>query len=88
MILRNSLYILSTLFGVGILLLLIINPIIQGYIAPALLSSANAEITEQISGNFAFIIFTLNTIPYILFFTSFIYLLLIIFRKEEVSQYE
>ena len=84
---KNAVYILSTMFAVGILTLLIINPMLDGYIKPALLNTATPAIQADIEPGMDFAISMVKLVPYAIFFTSIVYLLVLIFRKEEVAGY-
>ena len=84
---RNAIYVLSTMFAIGVLTLLVINPIIEGYVTPALLDTASDSIRETIEPQYALITLGLKLIPYSLFVIGIIYLLIIIFRKERIQQY-
>lgn len=84
---RNAIFILSTLFAIGVLTLLVINPMIEAYVKPALLDTASDSIRETIEPKYALITTGLKLIPYALFGIGIIFLLIIIFRKERVQQY-
>jgi hypothetical protein len=88
MLIRNSLFVIATLFGLGILIMFLIGPAINSYIAPTLLNAADDDVRETIESKFVFIQFMLDKVPYILFFSALIYIIIIAFRKEEVSVYE
>jgi hypothetical protein len=83
----NTIFVLVSIFGLGLLTLLIIGPAIQAYIAPALLSTTTGELNTMLSGKIDFILTMLKLVPYILFAIGIIYLLIIIFRKERVEYY-
>lgn len=84
----NSIYILAVLFGLGILTLLVINPVLSGYIKPALLNAADPSIVDTIEPGMDFTLTMIKYIPYTLFFVAIIYLLILVFRQERVTQYE
>lgn len=84
---RNAVFVLTTMFAVGIVTLLIINPMLDGYIKPALLETASTAIQEDIGPRMDFAVSMVKLVPYTIFFAAIVYLILIIFRKEKVSSY-
>jgi len=84
---QNSVYILTVMFAVGILTIVIMNPILDGYIKPALLDTATPAIQADLEPRMDFAIKMVKLVPYTIFFSGIIYLLILIFRKEQVSGY-
>ena len=68
-------------------MLLVVNPALKGFIAPALLAAGTPAVQAQIAGNYAFILTMVNLVPYILFFVAIVYLIVIVFRRERYTQY-
>lgn len=87
MIVRNALAITGVIFSLGLLMLLVVNPALKGFIAPALLAAGTPEVQAQIAGNYDFILTMVNLVPYILFFVAIVYLIVIVFRRERYTQY-
>lgn len=88
MLASNTMYIMATIFAVGILTMLVINPVLDGYIKPALLGAADSNLAPMLETKYDFVIKMVKIVPYAIFLMGIIYLLVIIFRKERVSQYE
>ena len=84
---QNSVYVLTVMFAVGILTMIIMNPILDGYIKPALLDTTTTEIREDLEPRMDFAISMVKLVPYTIFLSAIIYLLILIFRKEQVSGY-
>jgi hypothetical protein len=84
----NIVFVLTSLFGLGILTLLVINPVFESYIKPALLATSTGAMHTMLEGKYAFISSMLQFVPYILFATAIIYILILIFRKEQVQYYD
>jgi len=84
---RNAIFVLTSIFGIGVLTLLIINPVIEGFVRPGLLNAASDSIRADIEPGYDMVTLGLKLIPYSLFVIGLIYLLIIIFRKERVQQY-
>lgn len=86
MITQNSMYVLGSIFAIGLLVLLVINPVINAYLEPALVEAGDDQ--EMLQNKFDFVTKMVELSPYIIFFTGIIYLVLIIFRSEKVTRYE
>jgi len=84
---QNSIFVLSSLFGLGLLVLLVINPVMHGYISPSLLATTSGEMNTMLQGKFAFILGFVDLLPYVLFLIGIIYMLTLIFRKERTDMY-
>ena len=84
----NVLFVLMSIFGVGLLVLLVINPALKGYISPALLATTTGAMNAMLAEKYTFIIGMIDIMPYAIFLIGIIYLLVIIFRQEKVSYYE
>lgn len=83
----NTLFVLTSLVGLGLIVLLIINPVLQGMVAPALLATTSGEMTSLLEPKYDFVLSMVKLLPYVLFAIAIIYLLVLIFRKEEVQYY-
>jgi len=83
----NTIFVLTSIFGLGLITLLIINPILKGFISPALLATTSGDMTILLTGKYEFILTMVSLMPYILFTIGIIYLLILIFRKERVDYY-
>lgn len=83
----NAVFVLVSIFAMGILTLLVINPAIDSYVRPALLDTTSGDIHDMLENKYDFIMSMLKLLPYIIFAIGVIYLLVLIFRKEEVSSY-
>lgn len=83
----NSIFVLSSIFAVGLIMLLVINPALKGYVSPALLGTTTGDMNDMLTEKYDFVISLINIMPYIIFFTGIIYLLVLIFRKERTDYY-
>jgi len=83
----NTVFVLSSIFGLGILTLLIINPVLHAYLKPALLNTTTGDMKSMLTSKYDFILSFIDMMPYILFGVAIIYLLILIFRKERTDIY-
>jgi len=83
----NTIFVLSSIFGIGLLTMLVINPAIHAFIKPALLSTTTGEMNTMLTAKYNFVLGFVDFLPYILFTIGIIYLLILIFRKERTDVY-
>ncbi|MFW6377432.1 MAG: hypothetical protein ACOCZ5_02180 [bacterium] len=84
---NNTIFVLTSIFGVGLIMLLVVNPAIHAFVKPALLATTTGEMNEMLTAKYNFVLGFVDILPYILFFIGIIYLLVIIFRKERTEYY-
>jgi len=87
MITRNSVYILATIFAIGLIVLLVLNPAIKGYLEPTILDTVDGSTLELLESKYNFLFSMIDKIPYVLFISGIIYLFILIFRGEKVQKY-
>jgi len=83
----NAVFVLSSMFGLGLITLLVINPVMHGYIAPSLLSTTTGSMNSMLTEKYNFVLSFVDILPYILFFIGIVYLIILIFRKERTDVY-
>jgi hypothetical protein len=59
----------------------------HGYVKPSLLATTTGAMNTMLVDKYAFIMGFLDLLPYMLFATAVIYLLVLIFKKERTETY-